>query len=83
MAEQGAKANAAHDKDEEDSEYFSNIEKLLQSLRLDPLYVELREHFLKTGKGRRPKVPVFEAPTNRLLLYLFCLKEDSISSWDV
>ncbi|GFO13747.1 uncharacterized protein PoB_004025200 [Plakobranchus ocellatus] len=83
MAEQRAKANAAHDKDEEDSKHFSIAEKLLQSLRLDPLYGELRERFLKTGKGRKPKVPVFEAPTNRLLLYLFCLKEDSSSSWDV
>ncbi|GFS00942.1 hypothetical protein ElyMa_002826600, partial [Elysia marginata] len=55
----------------------------LCDLRLEDEYTELTEHFLRYGKGRRPAAPTVRNPTNRILLQLHCMKDDSGSSWDV
>ncbi|KAK3793936.1 hypothetical protein RRG08_033511, partial [Elysia crispata] len=50
-------------------------------LVFDEDYNALRDHFLARGRGRRPSLPQIQSPTNKILLQLFLLREQSNSSW--
>ncbi|GFN93422.1 hypothetical protein PoB_001992800 [Plakobranchus ocellatus] len=55
---------------------------ILDEISCEKEYHELKEHFLRTGKGRRPTAPTISRPTYKLLLQLHCMRDDSDASWD-